>query len=231
MAKDAETELRKIVIFIIGKLSQADCQGLWYIYNIPESRRATKLDMFEYLYNNVEMFSATNPEGLIKIVSDIERQDLVKLVTAKVYEYKKNSKMQAGPSYRTHRLNQNPEVKRHFETTLKLSPLYETHVKILISALADAAQDDPDKPNTTIIRKLLSEADDCFKNGTDKMLKAAQAVGFKPLKDSMSQLIPCQPQEVSTHEESKGDFQYYTMTLADMYYKMHKDQFFTSLNR
>ena len=217
MATDAETELRKIAMLIKSKLGEEDCQNLRYIYDIPECHRATKLDMFEYLQKSMEIFSSANPEGLIKIVNDIERQDLVKLVTAKVYEYKKKSRMQAEPSHRTHHLNQNPEVKRHFDSTFKLSPLYEMHLKILISALADAAQDDPDKPNTAIIRKLLSEADECFKNGTDKMLKAAQAVGFKPSKDSMSQLIPCQPQEVSTHEESKGDFQYCTMTLADMY--------------
>ena len=113
--------------------------------------------------------------------------------------------MQAEPLCSTHNLNQNPEVKRHFESTFKLFPLLEVHVKILRSALADAAQDDLDKSNTTVIRQLLSEADEWCKNANDKMLRAAQAVGFKPSKDSMSQLIPCQPQEVSTHQEFKGD--------------------------
>ena len=215
MAKDLEIELRKIAIFIIGKLSQEECQSLRYIYNIPECHRATKLDMFEYLQNNMEMFSSANPEGLIKIASDIERQDLVKSVTAKVHEYKKKSKMKA--SHRTHRLNQNPELKRYFEATIKLYPLHEMYVQYLKSVLAAAAQDDPDKPNTSIISQLISEADEYFKKGTDKMLKAAQAVGFKSSKDSMSQLIPCQPQEVSTHEESKGDVQYCTVNTADMH--------------
>ena len=146
------------------------------------------------------MFPSANPDELIKIItSDIESQDLAKLVAAKVYEYKKKSGMQAEPLCRTRNLNQNPEVKRHFEAALKLSPLCEMHVKILSSALADAAQDDPDKPNTTVIRQLLSEADEWFKDANDKMLRAARAVGFKPSRDSMSQLIPCQPQEVSTH--------------------------------
>ena len=214
MAKDVETELRKIAMYIICKLSEDDCQDLWYIYNIPECHRATKLDMFEYLQNKIEMFSAANPEGLIKIVSDIERQDLVKLVTAKVYEYKNKSTIQAEPSYRTYHLNQHQELKYHFEATIKLYPLHALHIKILSSVLAHAAQDDPDKPNTNEIRQLLIEADECFKNGTDKMLKAAQAIGFK---DSMSQLIPCQPQEVSMHEESKGDVQYCTVSTVDMY--------------
>ena len=231
MAKDLEAELRKIATFIIDKLTLEECQRLQYIYNIPECHRATKLNMFEYLQNYKEMFSSENPEGLINIASDIERQDLVKSVTAKVQEYKKKSKMQAEPLRRTHRLNQNPELKRYFEATIKLYPLHDMYVKYLKSVVADVAQDDPEKPNTSGISQLISEADECFKKGTDKMLKAAQAVGFKPSKDNMSQLIPYQPQEVSTHEESKGDVQYCTVTTADMHLEKCTIIIFTSLNR
>ena len=134
MAREHGLELRKIVLHIMDNMSHKEETSLQYLYGIPDEYKENIVKTFEYLEKNQDRFSEASPEGLIDLVRNLGRSDLVKSVTAKVQAYS-NVSQQATPTGEplSHHqpLMQNPELKRHFESTLKLCPLYQLHIRAL----------------------------------------------------------------------------------------------------
>ena len=217
MAREHGLELRKIVLHIMDNMSHKEETSLQYLYGIPDEYKENIVKTFEYLEKNQDRFSEASPEGLIDLVRNLGRSDLVKSVTAKVQAYS-NVSQQATPTGEplSHHqpLMQNPELKRHFESTLKLCPLYQLHIRALEASLVDIARADPSHPNVDNIRQLLKEAEENFKTGTDRLIRASRIVGFKPSKHSTSQLVYCTPQQLVDNEEHRGEWYHQQILVA-----------------
>ena len=200
-ARERSLDLRKIVLYVANNLSQDEKESLQFLYDVPDEYKATIKMTFDYLQKKQDCFSTTNPEGLLEIVSNLERSDLAQFVTDKLQAYHGSKSEQATKPLKHQPLVQNLELKRHLESTLKLCPLYPQHIKALKACLVDIAREDPDHPNVDTIKRVLKEAEDHFKTGNDLVL--ARQWGSNHLERALANLYPVRHKHHQTAMRSR----------------------------
>ena len=126
--KHASYEHRKFLSQLSDKLSKTELRKIVFHEDLPkgllgdENRSPDPLDIMMHL----QMQDKTTPEELSRILSDVDRQDLVKLVA----KSKKNSltRKSSGPS--------SPKLEDTFSLTVKSSDFLFEHVELLLKHAA-----------------------------------------------------------------------------------------------
>ena len=89
---------RQLVVEVASKLSNADCEKLVFIYQLPENRfnGETALRVLNGL-NQIGVISLTQPETLKKVVQSVKRNDLVKEIDKHIKDWAKQDKKRSAP--------------------------------------------------------------------------------------------------------------------------------------
>ena len=211
MARDPGVQLRMIGSYLLSNLNQEEKHRLQYLYDVPDTLHNQPIEKtFDYLEKKRGLFSPSNPEGLVTIAENLERKDLEESVKARVKEYRE---MIENPDLHPF-LVHHPELKYQYESTLKLCPLLKLHLSKLKSSLVQIAKADPKKPNPEGIQQSLKEAEEYFKKGEEKLLRACRATGFKPSRHNKSQLSQCQAQETEVHSDDESQSKPLTLSIV-----------------
>ena len=80
MDKTQESEFRRLVLYLADHLTDTETNKLVYIYDLPREYKDKQPLIVLELMHNWDLFSASKPDSLAKIMKDIKRVDLAKAV-------------------------------------------------------------------------------------------------------------------------------------------------------
>lgn len=124
-------EYRSIVLQLTKSLSKREGRELAYLYSVPEHLSSDILDIMTHLETR-NVFSPSNPEGLLQLVTQLERGDLVKTLTRRLESLPKKQDRAGHQPLST--CYQNQQLRVNFEYTLSQAVALANQVHSLRSA-------------------------------------------------------------------------------------------------